>query len=258
MKYVKLIIFIVIIVFLIASAFYVYYFYDKPKQENAQKSVNIYISASEESIPDRKIEINYSITGLNFYYKKNGTTLKSSLILETLPYNNTYKILAIPGYGQEFYYYSYSFDTKNENNKQVKLLMKRPADLSIEKSGNFITNDNLSILIKYNDISNDREYRNPYYCVDLGFHILSFETNHKKVEKPNEFKNYDKCFSLGNSINTNNREKNISINYSLWGDLDSSDYIKVTIFDTDLVDGKLLVSKDTGDLGGKNYDVIFK
>jgi hypothetical protein len=257
MKSITLIILIVIFVFLIASAFYVYYFYDKPKQENAQKSVNISISASEESIPDRKIEINYSIVGLEYSYYKSGATLKSSLILETLPFNNTFKITAIPGYSQSYYYYTYTFDTKNENNRQIKLLMKKPAKLSVEKSGTFASNNNLSISIKYDDISNDREYRNPYYCVDLGFHILSFETNNNNVEKPIEFKNYDKCFNLGNSINTNNREKNISISYSLWGDLDSSDYIKVTIFDTDLVDGKLVVSKESGDLGGKNYDVIF-
>lgn len=234
---------------------YYWFFYEKPQQDLIQERVNVSVSAFEELTPDKRIVVEYKISGDGFSFEKTGKTLSKGAILEELPFNKSFKVTAFSTTGN-FYPYHSNFNTFSRENKQIRIELEKPAQLTLN-SQNTLQDKNLSLMIK--QVTNG-VYKNPIICVEESFHILNtnLEEKYQKVEKPSNYSNFDDCFDLNITFSKFNQEVKVEFNYKNWASLDFDDHIKVAIIDRERISGEFVFELNGQDIGGKDYLMTFK
>lgn len=252
----KLFIVILLIIFLSVLG-YIYFVYEKPSQDVIEETVNLSISAHLEKTPDKKIEIDYKIIGKNISFTKKGRTSPSGFILEKIPANYKYTIYGFSPEGKNYYSFSRDFNTLNKINRQIRLEIIESANLRLNGNGLLKNNENLTLEITQ---TSSGEYKNPIICLDESFHLIEviLDGNYEKVEKPSNYSKFNDCYDINHSFSSINSKKTFNIRYRKWASLDSSDFIKVVVLDRELFNNKLILERDGKDIGGKNYEYIFK
>jgi len=221
---IKYFIFVSIIITIVVL---LYFFYEKPIQDNKEESKGIFLNiyATENG--------KYVITGYKIftdnYLFLNGKTLDSVPVAIEAEYNKSFYIYNYNLEGQ--YYYSYIIDdtTYSSDNKRVNLILEKSENLNIIKNGS-LDDDN----IYFNLTSNN--FRGLKYCIKWGPHIIYVKVNNTDnlINKPLGYENYDKCYETNLNLNKNNYY-NFSINYKAYTNLDKSDYIELTFFDSNCI-----------------------
>jgi hypothetical protein len=252
----KVIIFFLIIAVIIGICVFNYISKEKPQIEQAQTSVNIAISISDSNTPDKLLSVPYEIRGLDTSFFSSGNSSSSSPILVKVPYNFTYNLFAIPNDGKKYYSSSSQFSTSSLDNKQLHLFLLKSGNVDLS-SNTSLASDNLNLNLKLRDRNN--YYQNVIICVKWGLNIvrINFPSNYYEVPTPELYKNVDKCYYTGISLNSTNTEDNIQFSLKKVGILTPRDFLNVYVIDSDLVNNNYVTAYLGQDVGGGNEEFDF-
>jgi len=188
---------------------YIYYTYELPK-----KYQEVYTNVSIGAFYNNKfvatsIELNGEIFNISNSYE-----------LFRLRPNQTISIKNINKINQTFYE-----DTKEvlilSENKRIDLLLDKPAKLDIFTSeSNKLININL-----YSE-----NFKEVEFCLKWSLNYVFIKAiNFSEIKKPQEFRNYDRCYSGNFSLLNGN--KTISISYQILDYPTEKDFINISIYD---------------------------
>ncbi len=211
---------IIFILVLAGVVFYLWKFQEKPIQEEAEKFINLTISAIDTNT-DKQIRTGYLLTGTSI--SQSGNTSEKGSILMNLSYNQTYTISNININDQKYYSIIKTFATSQEKIYNVKLELRKPGEITLSRIGKFNGVDNLSLNIKVNGY-----YQNPIICYKYGMHIVRLELllNSTQIEKPEGFSKYFYCYRLEN---LEDEELEMPVDYKYWEVLDDEDYMEFAL-----------------------------
>lgn len=250
----KKIIFFIILTLLISGVMvYYYFFYEKEIKENAIKMSEISIIVSDMNAPDKNLQVPFEISGVDVSFSKIGNTSSYGATLIKVPFNYTYKISVIPNNENNYYSSIKTFSSNSQNIQQVRFFLKRAGEIEVSSKTALALNNPLILNVKLSG----ENFADLIYCVKWGMHIIKVTTNNTEISIPSQYKNYDKCFLTGLSLNSTNTEYDLELSYKTIGYLDNNDFIKVVILDSDYIDGEYLSEYLDKDIGGKNKEFEF-
>lgn len=235
---------VVILFILVGVLVVVFVIIEKPKQDVSGKYSKINILALDEL--GNKVVLNYDVfVDSNFY--SSGETLKGGAILESVPINSSFRVI---GYSSEnnSYYAHVTKEVLAQNIPyRVTLKPEKAGKLFIFHGGDFSTSNELFIEFKSSELWKDLGF-----CIKWSERILFVKVeNYTQSEKPDLYKNYDKCYHTGQTLN-GSESLSIIINYEKFGELSETDFINIIGYDFDNRNNELVVSYDGIDIGGKN------
>lgn len=283
----KIIIGIIIFALLIGGMFFAY-----KKLETPNKYVEeIYSNTSIYSTYNGKnIKTGYIIKTNNTFYTQ-GETLLHGSILEKVPINTSVKVCNKNLENQNFYTtcteekyilfgQNYRFENKLEKPSNISIDIEEINDnkfkVNLESDGIY---KNIGFCLKWSlhilkiDV-NIKRLEDERKSLQDHLRNLEVELNNSKdndrkkqieglikeielelqrsilISNPLEYSNYDKCYFLGETLDSNSTY--FEIEYEKWGELKSSDYIKIAVFDGDIKDEKGIFENEKGDICGEN------
>lgn len=234
----KQIVVILIFVLLIGGGFLIYYFYEKPLQEQSTIKANLSISAKEDG---KFIVTGYKLKIDNYEYPI-GKTLKNGFLFETIPINSTIEIENVNLENQTYYTQNINFTSREGETYRLDLDLKKPSNLSIWNEG-YLGDSNI-----VNLYFSGEKFKDIMICVKWSTHIIYVRSNLELSDKPNNYRNYDKCFNSGINI-IQKSQFNVTFEYDTFGVLDSSDSILFAFIDSD----RGITEKGGEDVGGENF-----
>jgi hypothetical protein len=103
--------------------------------------------------------------------------------------------------------------------------LKEQKDLTIKKVGN-----NPIELEIYS-----KNYEDIHFCLKWSLSYIFVRSNYSEITKPEELKNWDKCYSTG--IHLQNNKSNVFITYQELGIPQESDFINISFYNPNLMEG---------------------
>lgn len=210
-----------VILLLIGGGVYLYYKYEKPKQENINEMTNLSIYAIDDT--GRLIKTGYDIYSDNSLLKS-GETLSQAPILEQVPKNSFIEVKNRNIDFQNYYFCSWNNSLiREENISRVKLDLIEPSPIEVNKLNNL----NFSL-------QTSREFRNLIVCVKYTVDFIYVKAlNYTEMEnKPKLYEDYDKCYATNITIKKG-EIKYLNLVYKIWGSLDPKDNLKIAFIDSD-------------------------
>jgi len=246
----SLIFLFIFFIFVLFSFCYLYFKYEKPVNESLSigyKNISI-LAIDEKNIP---IATNYTIYLGNDIYRT-GETLINGAVLEKIPFNKTVSISNTNIDNQNYYTYNLNINALTYNMERIILALKTPDDIKVSHEGVFGENKTLTIK------AFSKNFNKPIFCISWRGNIISVITNYIQIEKPEKYKNYDKCYDFNVSL-VNNIIYRFNLDYTVFIDLNKDDNIKLVFIDRD-ARGDLLLNEENGkDLGSpdKIYEIKY-
>lgn len=234
----KIILFLFIIFVIISGTLLILYFYfEMPKQETIKNNiVDLSIFAQEN---DNNIETGYVIYKDDMIYSE-GKTLTDGAIYDSIYINSTIEICNKNLNNQSYYSQCKKlnlYGSKLEPQRIILNLYKRK-DLTINHEKDVY----LLKLILFSEYQ-----KNLYLCFKYSSHILNANLEGYPVINLNKINSsylyYDKCHDLNTDII--NETKIFNINYKIWENIDTSDYIDVLIIDNNCINYKCEIFGET-------------
>lgn len=214
---------VIFILVIIGSMGYLYWFYERPLQQEANDFVNISIFAKDET--GKLIRTGYRIyyEGSNFVERE---TNENSPVLATAPRNKTLIIYNFNLENQTYYTdYKENITTNTDVSIfRVNLILREPTELDFNKSGIFGIDREINITA-----SAKGRFQDAVICIDRSDKILYTDIlNMERKEIPNTLqKCYDsmKDFDIGDKLD-------FTINNAYFGVIDSKEYVNLSFYDT--------------------------
>lgn len=214
------IILVILIFALIIGGVYIYY--EKPAQEVEIEFVKLNIFAKHEG---NLIKTDYKIFIGGNLYSEGQTSNRAGIEVE-VPMNKTVSV-----YNSDKTYYTslVEVDTKEKKPYRINLILDKPGELNISKSGTFGVDKIINLSIKSFGINKDL-----VGCIKWSSRIIRVKPNLERLE-PKQYKEdlgsrFSKCFKIEN---LNNNEVNLELDYDYFGTLEDSDYILLKIIGYD-------------------------
>jgi hypothetical protein len=205
-----------LVIVMIGGFCYVYFFYEKPMQENITYSnITVYAYYNNE-----RIETNYIIETL--YGKVNGSTYKDTASIISIPLNNSFEIYNV---GNDYYKKILSYDNLILKNYRVNLNLTKAGNLSFKHFGNFGVEKNISL-----NVINDGVFNDANVCLKWSLHVLQVKIENYTLINADDFykdSNFDKCFKYGDFNDT----VVFNVYYDFFSKINDDDYIKISIID---------------------------
>ena len=240
---------VVILFILVGVLVVVFVIIEKPKQDISGKYSKLNILALDESGNQRVLDYDVFVNG-DFY--SSGKTLRSGAILESVPVNLSFRVIGYPSENNSYYAHVTEDVLAQDIPYRVTLKPKKAGKLFIFHGGDFSTFNELFIEFKSTGLWKDLGF-----CIKWSERILFVRVeNYTQSEKPELYKNYDKCYLTEQTLNET-ESLSIVINYEKFGELSETDFINIIGYDFDNRNNELVVSYDGIDVGGKNvlYEV---
>lgn len=232
----RLVLTIILFLFLIGGATIIYFKYEKPIKESNDIFYNVSIYATYEG---RNVVTGYSFSGFN------GETLENGAILENLRGNNEVTFSNFNLEGQNFYTYQKKAILSKDIMTRVELILDKPKEVKTRR----IDDNTLEI--------ESEMFKNVKYCMRWSKHYIFVGIyNLKEISKPEMYRFWDRCYD-GN-VSLINSKTSIVFSSAEYGVKDDEDYIELAIIDSDIIDGKVVISKGDEDLYGKNKIIKIK
>ena len=196
---------------------YLYYFYERPAQEQGSQYSNLNILAFDLS--KKQIKTGYLIY-INGNLIENDTTDETVAIQKRVPKNRTITVHNYNLKGQQYYIDIREISTfKSTENHRVSLNLYNTGNIQIEQYGT-LGQDNPIIL----NLSTDNVIKNFNFCIEYSKHIIYIRTN-------DEFRRVDNCFYIDADLNEADKGFIINLKYNFFDKIDNNDSIKITFFD---------------------------
>jgi len=251
----KIILLIGFIILIVGGMLFYFYTQELPKQKEVQTNSNVFITIEDINEPDKLLDMNFVIQGLDVSYYKNDSSSSQAAILETLPINHTYNINVIPNNSSDYYLSSKQFTTNSLDNQHVNLMVEKSGEIILSSNTSILINNPLILDVKL--MNNLNEYKNIGGCINYGIHTISVSTNFTKIDNPSNYPYYNYCFGTNITLNSENNEILIPIYMKNLGQLDENDYVNIVIFDRDNVNSNLVNFYNGYNLGGLDENFTF-
>jgi hypothetical protein len=204
-----------------AVLLYFYYKYDLKTiiiEEGAD--LNIFIVENDELIKTGYILLFNNI-------EKRGESYELSGTLEKVPFNTTVIVCNTNLEEQNYYTYCEEIFIRERSNR-LRLEIKQPHQMNITQEGIFGIDSKIILDLK------SEYFKDLRTCMKYSIHFIRVDLEGiERIDKPQEFKNYDKCYDLNLTLE-NNEIRNINLTYSTLGLLnDRQDYVILIFFDLD-------------------------
>jgi hypothetical protein len=231
-----------VFVLLIAGGVFLYFYIEKPAQDELPILNQVSIMAVDKAT-GKPIKTNFvvTLTDANTFYKQ-GITDKNGYVAEKVPYNNTFRVFNVNQEGQ--YYYTnykefinpniYSYPINNTGDYfRVDFELINGGTLNVEHINNW-PEDKPQVL----RLSSVGTVKHLGFCVRWSTHIIGVYSD-EFVEEPVPVmyqtgdKVFDRCWDMERDI-VDGEEILVRLRYSKFGDIDTSDYIKIMFMDGDI------------------------
>lgn len=230
----SILIFVILLILIAGGLTFVYYQYEKPNRILNLEYTNLSILAILEN---EKIVIGYRIQRDGFFHSE-GKTLEGGAVLVKVPINSTYEISSINLENQTYYTVTKTIIVKELKPYRADLEIVPPGNISIS---HFLNKTNETIIL---NIKSKGPYNRLIYCIDWSNNFL-WVNSLKDIISKIEIPKYVKCYETNISLDDN--EYNITLKYKEWESLVSEDYVKIFIFDTNVVNNETIYDAFGGD-----------
>lgn len=211
------IIIVVVLFFVIVGAIiFIYFKYEKPKEENQVYLIDLAIFAKEE---EKLVRTNYSIY-VNGFYLGSGLTNEYDATLYKVPFNSTITIINSNLLEQK--YYKNRIDLFTDKNETTRVV------IDLVSVGNLTINSTKENYKINTTISTEDYFKNMLICLDWSIHVIFADI--QNMTKTTNINNHTKCYQ-GPTLNKQNF--NFIINYQTFGTVNKDDYIDVIFYDFD-------------------------
>lgn len=207
----KAILILLVFVMVLVGTFTYIYFNQQDEISNPQEAI---LTVSAES-NGKKIFTGFKVNGEEF----NTSTFGYSMVKVPRGYLINIENVNLEG---QSYYKEFSTINISENVVRHDLLLKELKNLTVK-----VKDENPVNLTIYSD-----DYRDLRFCLIWSLKYIFVNSPFQEIEKPTEFKGYDRCYKTDISLLKN--ETTILINYQELGVINEKDYINVTFFNEDL------------------------
>lgn len=214
---------IIVIFFLVIAGFgaYFYFFVEKPIEEAPLQSFDLNILSDD-------------VTGFRVYangalYREGKTSDKAAVLIK-IPLNRSVIVINKNLEKQDYYILENKVNTVNRTfgeKVRLKLDLVEPGNLTLDQKGVFGRDYSIEL-----DVNSDGYFKDMIICFKWSQRVLYVDSSPSFMQIDN-IKNNDKCYDIGKSLD--NESINIPIEYTLWGELDEKDYIKVSFIDNEYV-----------------------
>ena len=218
MKISSIIIIIIIFLLITGGIIFLYFRFEKPRQEERREFVNLNILAEYN---DELVKTGYTVFVNNSYYTEGETSDRAAVSIR-IPVNSTIRVINKNIENQSFYENEEFTTTFINEPKRITLKLVSFGYLNITQTGNLgeDTRINLSIL-------SEGYFKNMTICLDWSNHILLAKI--ENIPKTEKIDKNAKCFS-SKTLEKNDR-LNITIMYNSFGILNENDFINVSFYD---------------------------
>ncbi|MFW5794709.1 MAG: hypothetical protein ACOCV1_04415 [Bacillota bacterium] len=235
---------VILFLFIVSGAFvYVYFYIEKPGQEEIKEKAYVNIFAYDEN--NRRIVTGYKIF-VGGEEIKNGTTSYMGGIKEKVPKNRTIKVYNYNMEDQNYYLNAYEFRSNDTTeNYRADLFVKSPGELKISRIKKLRDNGEKAFL----EIQGKKDINFLSFCIDRTSNILYTDIiseNFTKIENPARFEFYDKCYTYKKDIFKKGDESRIEIKYLLYSQLKDEDSIDFVFFDGNLINNEIIYNENIG------------
>jgi len=188
------------------------YFTQQEKISNPDTSI---LTVSAES-NGKKVMTGFRVNGEEF----NTSTVGYTLVKVPVGYLVTIESFNLDG---QSFYKEISEVNITENVIRHDILLTELKSVTIEKSeGNPI---NLTVY--------SEDYRDLHFCLSWSLSYIFVKSNYTEIDKPNEFKNWDRCYKTDLSLKESSIE--IPISFQELGIPKERDYINISFFNPNLI-----------------------
>lgn len=221
---------------------FLYYYYEVDKQEEMTQQAYANIYAYDNNM--RRVKTGYKIIIGGKEYK-NGTTRTLGGIKESVPVNRTVVFRNYNLEEQNFYIDNREILINEPKNYLIDLNLKEAGEIRVEWEEK-LRSDKNELTLKF---STDSFIQHPAICLEKSDNFLYVDLygNFTKLEdKPERFEFFNKCFEYNEDNLSEEELMEVELNYLLFDKLKEEDFIKLVIFDGNIIDNQINYDEEMG------------
>lgn len=203
---------------IIAGGIFIYYYFEKPMQDEVLELVDFNIFA--KNIDGELVKTGYKIYSDGNFYEDGKTSSKAG-VNHKVPKN---KSIIIYNYDldnkNKYYFQEIEKFTELDDPYRISLKLERPGNLTLNYSEKFGVDRFFNITL-----NSDEANRNLKMCIKWSAHILYLKNYLEKLDEEERLIGYDKCYKLDDVTRYNST--NFLLEYDFFDEITEKDYIKI-------------------------------